>query len=395
VEWPHPGALWIRATATLLTAVCYNGHCPVHPFQEEPLADNTLSIVIPTYHEKDNVVPLVERLHKVLSGRKYEVVFVDDNSRDGTAEAAAALSPRYPVRVMVRTNERGLASAVVHGFRNTTADIIAVMDADLQHPPEIVADLLKSIEAGADLAIGSRYVKGGSCEGWGLLRRIISRGAILLAHLLLPRTRGINDPMAGLFMLRRAVIDGAQLKPTGYKILLEILIAGHFSTVTEVPYAFRIREKGKSKLSSRQQVDYLKHLYSLMRRSGELVRLIKFVAVGGSGVLVNLGSYLILTRFAHLNEFTALAASFEASVISNFLLNNFFTFADRRVSRPLPFLVQFFKFNIISLGGLGIQEASLWLLHTTLGANDVVAVVIGIALATIWNYALNTLWTWK
>jgi dolichol-phosphate mannosyltransferase len=320
---------------------------------------------------------------------------VDDNSRDGTATAAQALSARYPVRVIVRANERGLASAVVHGFKNTTSSIVAVMDADLQHPPEIVAELLKSIEAGADLAIGSRYVKGGSCEGWGLMRRVISKGAIFLAHLLLPRTRGIHDPMAGLFMLRRPVIDGVALKPTGYKILLEILIAGHFKKVTEVPYAFRIREKGKSKLSSRQQVDYLKHLYSLMRRSGELIRLIKFAAVGGSGVLVNLASYWILTRFAHFNDFTALAVSFEASVISNFLLNNFFTFADRRVTRAFPFLIQFVKFNIISLGGLGIQEACLWLLHTTWGAPDMLAVVIGIVIATIWNYALNSWWTWK
>ena len=112
------------------------------------MADNTLSIVIPTYNEKDNVTPLVERLHRALAGRKYEIVFVDDNSRDGTAQAAAALAPTYPVRVIVRTNERGLASAVVHGFRNTSSGIIAVMDADLQHPPEVVAELLKSIEGG-------------------------------------------------------------------------------------------------------------------------------------------------------------------------------------------------------------------------------------------------------
>jgi dolichol-phosphate mannosyltransferase len=359
------------------------------------LADKILSIVIPTYNEKENITPLVERLHRALAGRPYEIVFVDDNSRDGTAEAASSLSSRYPVRVIVRTTERGLASAVVHGFRNTTSAIIAVMDADLQHPPEIIAGLLKSIEDGSDLAIGSRYVRGGSCEGWGLVRRIISRGAIFLAHLLLPRTRGIHDPMAGLFMLRRPVIAGADLKPTGYKILLEILIAGHFNKVAEVPYAFKIREKGKSKLSSRQQIDYLKHLYSLMKRSGELIRLVKFAAVGGSGVLVNLASYWLLTRFVHLNDFAALAVSFEASVVSNFLLNNFFTFADRRVSRTLPFLAQFVKFNIISLGGLGIQEGALWLLHTTWGMNDMAAVGIGIILATVWNYGLNSWWTWK
>ena len=244
------------------------------------MADSTLSIVVPTYNEKDNVRALVERLDKALAGRKYEILFIDDNSRDGTAEAASALAPKYPVRVIVRTKERGLASAVVHGFKNSSSAIICVMDADLQHPPEVVADLLKAVESGADIAIGSRYVKGGGCEGWSLTRRVISKGAIFLSHLLLPRTRGINDPMSGLFMLRRQVIEGADLQPTGYKILLEILIEGHFDKVAEVPYGFKVREKGESKLSSKTQIDYLKHLYSLMRRSGELTRFIKFIVVG-------------------------------------------------------------------------------------------------------------------
>ena len=359
------------------------------------MTSTTLSIIIPTYNERDNIKTLVEQLHKALTGQKYEILFIDDNSRDGTAEAASAMAPTYPVRVIVRTNERGLASAVVHGFNNSSSNIIAVMDADLQHPPRVIADLLKSIESGADVAIGSRYVKGGGCEGWSLTRRIISKGAIFLSHLLLPRTRGINDPMSGLFMLRRPVIEGADLKPTGYKILLEILIAGRFDRVAEVPYGFKVREKGESKLSSKTQIDYLKHLYSLMKRSGELTRFVKFALVGGTGVLVNLGTYWLLTRLAHLNQFAALALSFEASVISNFLLNNFFTFADRRVSRALPFLVQLMKFNIISLGGLGIQEGCLWVLHTAAGLHDIAAVIIGIVLATLWNYLLNSWWTWK
>jgi dolichol-phosphate mannosyltransferase len=223
--------------------------------------------VVPTYNEKENVNQLVERLGKALAGRKYEIVFVDDNSKDGTAEAAKALTKRYPVRVLVRKTERGLASAVVHGFNNTTSDVIGVIDADLQHPPEVVADLLKAIDDGADVAIGSRYVKGGGCEGWSLTRRIISKGAIFLSHICLPRIRRIHDPVAGFFMLKRNVITGADLRPTGYKILLEILIAGKYEKVTEVPFIFKVREKGESKLSSKTQIDYLKHLNSLMKRS--------------------------------------------------------------------------------------------------------------------------------
>jgi len=363
--------------------------------REGLLSAATLTIVIPTYNERDNIKPLVERLHKALSGRKYEILFIDDNSRDGTAAAASALAPAYPVRIIVRTDERGLASAVVHGFKNSTGDVIAVMDADLQHPPEVIAGLLDSIESGADLAIGSRDVKGGGCEGWSLTRRIISKGAIFLSHFLLPRTRGINDPMSGLFMLRRPVIEGADLKPTGYKILLEILIAGHFDKVTEVPYGFKVREKGESKLSSKTQIDYLKHLYSLMKRSGELSRFVKLALVALSGVLINVGAYWLLTRFAGINNYLAVAIGFEASIISDFLLNRFFTFSGRRTGRTLPFPVQFVKFNIISLGGLAIQEGSLWLFNSAIGLHDVIAVGIGIVIAALLDNFLNSWFTWN
>ena len=264
---------------------------------------DSVSVVIPTYNERDNVRPLVERLDRALAGHPHEIVFVDDNSRDGTAELAQSLAGQYPVRVIVRRNERGLGSAVVHGFKNTTSGIIGVMDADLQHPPEIVADLLKSVENGADLAIGSRYVKGGGCEGWSLTRRIISKGAIFLAHLLLPRTRGVSDPMSGFFMLKRPVVEGADLQVTGYKILLEVLIAGHSEHVAEVPFIFVAREKGESKLSSRTQVDYLKHLYSLMKRTGELWRFVKFIIVGAQRRRASTWAcYWLLTRLATLRS---------------------------------------------------------------------------------------------
>jgi dolichol-phosphate mannosyltransferase len=359
------------------------------------LSDSTVSIVIPTYNEKDNVTALVERLGKALAGRKYEIVFVDDSSKDGTAEAARAMAAKYPVRVIVRTTERGLASAVVHGFNNTTGDIIGVIDADLQHPPEVVADLVKAIENGADLAIGSRYVKGGGCEGWSLTRRIISKGAIFLSHLFLGKTRGIHDPMAGFFMLRRSVITGARLQPTGYKILLEILIEGKFKKVTEVPFIFKVREKGESKLSSKTQLDYLKHLWSLMRRSGEMIRFVKFCVVGASGVLVNEGLLWILKEFANLPLLLASAIAIESSIISNFTLNDIFTFSDRRSRGAQSFLMRLLKFNIVSLVGVGINLGLLYLLSEVGGLHYLIANLIGIIIATLWNYFLNSLWTWK
>lgn len=369
--------------------------------------DKTISLIIPTYNEHDNIIPLTQRLNHVLSGHSYEIVFIDDNSADGTAELAASLKDEYPIKVIVRKNKRGLASAVVDGLKVTSGHIIAVMDADLQHPPELVPELLREIEAGVDVAVASRYVKGGGCQGWGLTRRLMSKGAGFLAHLLLPPTRQVSDPMSGFFMFNREAVAEAQLKPTGYKILLEILMVGKFQSVAEVPYTFVTRERGKSKLNARQQIDYLKHILSLMRRTGELARFIKFCLVGGSGVGVNWGLYWILTRFAGftpldnaatggiLSGNLAMAIAIETSIITNFILNNYFTFADRNIHGVKAFLGRLLNFNLICLIGGLIQIGVANLLAITLGLYDLIAILLAIIVATLWNFLLNNWWTWK
>ena len=355
----------------------------------------TISIIIPTYNERDNVIPLVERIHHALHSYEYEAVFIDDNSGDGTAEVARALSARYPVKVIVRQNKRGLASAVVDGLRHATGQIVGVIDADLQHPPEVIPDLLREIESGADIVIASRYVKEGGCQGWGLIRRIISKGAIVLAHLLLPSSRPVKDPMSGFFMFNRQVITHANLKPTGYKILLEILMEGEFQGVAEVPYTFRTRSRGESKLNARQQIDYLKHIYSLMQRKGELRRFLKFCAVGLSGVLVNMGLLWLLTEMVGFPYLVSAAFSIETSVISNFVLNDYFTFPDRRLPKAKSFLNRLLKFNLVSLAGLAINMGILWLFTEAFGIYYLLSNLCGIAAATLWNYLVNTWWTWK
>jgi dolichol-phosphate mannosyltransferase len=226
----------------------------------------SISIIVPTYNERDNITPLIERIDRAMSPRDYEVVFVDDNSRDGTAELINSLSGKYPVKALVRQDERGLATAVIHGIEHSEGDTIVVMDADLQHPPEVIPALLSQTENGADITIASRYIEGGGMREWGLLRRIISKGAIMLAHLFLPATRKVKDPMSGFFAFKRPALGKSRLKPTGYKILLEILIEGKFKNAVEVPYTFENRRGGESKLNARQQIEYLKHLFSLMRR---------------------------------------------------------------------------------------------------------------------------------
>jgi dolichol-phosphate mannosyltransferase len=322
-------------------------------------------------------------------------VFIDDNSSDGTAEVAAALSPKYPVKVIVRQNKRGLASAVVDGLGYVESELIGVMDADLQHPPEVIPHLVRELKSGADVSIASRYVKGGGCQGWGLMRRIISKGAIFLAHLLLPPTRKVRDPVSGFFMFNRVVVADAHLKPSGYKILLEILMEGEFQNVAEVGYIFRTRSSGESKLNARQQIDYLKHIYSLMRRKGELLRFIKFCLVGISGILVNMGLLWLLTEFAGLFYLLSAAISIETSIVSNFILNDFFTFPDRRLPGAKSFFTRLLKYHLVSITGLGVNMVVLWFLTDVLGIYYLISELGGIAAATLWNYSLSTWWTWK
>ena len=356
--------------------------------------NRTISIIIPTYNERDNILPLVERIHQVLSDYDYEILFIDDNSSDGTAELAANLSPQYPVNIVVRNNKRGLASAVVDGLGYARGEIIGVMDADLQHPPEILSDLLMEIQNGADIVIASRYAKGGACQGWGLTRRIISKGAIALAHLLLPPTRRVKDPVSGCFMFNRQVVAGAQLTPIGYKILLEVLMEGEFGSIAEVPYTFRPRSSGRSKLSAWQQIDYLKHIYSLMQRKGELLRFVKFCLVGLSGVLVNMGLLWLLTEIAGFPYLLSAAIGIETSIVSNFILNDFFTFPDRRSPTVRSTLNRLSKFNLVSVTALAINMGILWLLTEVFGVYYLISNLFGIALAALWNYGVNSYWTW-
>jgi dolichol-phosphate mannosyltransferase len=357
--------------------------------------EEKVSIIIPTYNEKENIAPLLSRVAQALAGYNYEILIVDDGSKDGTIEAASELAERYPVMVIVRRNERGLATAVVHGLKSASGQVIGVMDADLQHPPEVLPNLIKAIQDGADMVIASRYIEGGGCPHWGLSRRIISRVALVISHLLLPSTRPVKDPLAGFFMFRRENVDPAKLKPIGYKISLEVMLTGSFQKVVEVPYIFEDRSAGQSKLNPGQQLDYLRHLFSLMARTGELGMLIKFMAVGLSGVVVNEGVYWLLTRFGGLAAYDWLAVviGIEVSIITNFILNDTFTFAKRRAGKS--FLGRLLKFNLICLAGAAIQWGLFMLFTRVFGVYDLLSNFVGIVVAFLWNYFFNRNWTWR
>jgi dolichol-phosphate mannosyltransferase len=353
------------------------------------------SILIPTYNEHDNIAPLLERIAAALPAQDYEVLFVDDDSRDGTPELIEQLSTRYPARVVVRKDKKGLATAVTDGFGWAEADTIVVMDADLQHPPEVIPTLVAAIDGGADIAVASRYVPGGGTEGWSSLRKIISSGAILLAHVLVPHSRRIKDPMSGYFAFKRSVISGVKLEPIGYKILLEMLVVGKASKVAEVPFMFAPREKGKSKLDAAQEIEYLKHLFSLMRRSGELARFGKFLLVGASGVLVNYSILWLFKERAGLSLGLALLIAIEISIITNFLLNNYFTFGDRHKPGLGHFLGNFLRYNFFSAPGGVLNWVTTVVLTNTHTASYLIFNMVGIALAMLWNYFANNRWTWK
>ncbi|MDD3491990.1 MAG: glycosyltransferase family 2 protein [Candidatus Thermoplasmatota archaeon] len=354
-----------------------------------------LSIVVPTYNEAENVPFLLERVQAALSSVDFELVIVDDDSPDGTARLAQELSVRYPfVRVVKRTDQRDLATAVIEGFRHSRGEVLTVMDADLQHPPEKIRDLLERIDAGADIVVGSRYVPGGEIEAWPFKRRFYSKGARAIAYLLLPRSRAVQDPMSGFFMLCRQVLDGVELHPIGYKILLEILVRGRYQRVEEVPITFRDRERGTSSLVFNEYRKYTRHLLRLSWEEGEILRFIKFGLVGGSGVLVNEGLLWLLWGVWGVMLLGASLVAVELSIIWNFIWNEVWTFRDRGEDGIRAFFKRMGQFNLVSLVGLGLNVSILLLLHHLFGVYPLTANIVGIAVAFTWNFAANNLWTW-
>lgn len=224
-----------------------------------------LSVIVPTYMERESITELIDRIEASLDPLPFELIVVDDSSPDGTAECAEDLNKRHGnIRVIRREGKLGLSSAVLAGFEGARSEVLGVIDADLQHPPELLPELLGKISEGYDLVVASRYVKSGKIEGLGLGRRIVSRGAAALAHFLLPESRRVRDIVSGFFMLRRGVIEGVELRPVGYKILLEIVVRGKYDSVAEVPYTFKPRRSGKSSLSLREIWNYMVHIWRLL-----------------------------------------------------------------------------------------------------------------------------------
>ncbi len=225
-----------------------------------------ISIVIPTFNEKENVRPLIAGIASALSSMSYEVLFVDDDSPDGTKEEIERVAKdRSNVRVASRKGKLGLGSAVLLGTSRALSELIIVMDADLQHPPEVLPSIGEKLMLGCDLVVASRNTQAGGTKGWSTFRKFVSWGAKELCYIILPASKSTSDPLSGYFGFRRSILKNVEFRPRGYKILIEILVRASYSTVCEVPYIFVGRKSGKSKLSLREYINFLLLLLDLKR----------------------------------------------------------------------------------------------------------------------------------
>lgn len=235
------------------------------PEQPESTRD-TLALTIPTLREAENLRGLLDHVRSVLDpvGIRYEIVVVDDDSQDGTEEIVTAISKEDPrVRLLVRHGQRGLSGAILYGWENSNASILGVMDADLQHPPELLPALVASIEAGHDLVIGSRYIAGGRLGDWNPIRKFLSAAAVWVTWPIQKRGMYAKDPMSGFFLVRSECVEGVPFQRSGFKLLLEVLVRGRIHSIKEIPLSFGLRNRGASKASMKVGVDYARLLLRL------------------------------------------------------------------------------------------------------------------------------------
>jgi dolichol-phosphate mannosyltransferase len=356
-----------------------------------------VSVIIPTLNERDNVCEIVSRLDKALVGQTWEVVFVDDDSGDGTLEVLQDLSRSDPrVRFLHRIGRRGLASAVTEGILSTSSPFVAVMDCDLQHDVAVLPTMFRRLQEGdCDIVVASRFTGDGGVGDWSQNRLLLSNLAKRLAHLVLASK--ITDPMSGFFIIRRDAFDLAvrDLSNQGYKILLDILLSAKPTLrVEEIPYTFRARVRGESKVEPIVVLEYFTLLFDKLFGHVVPPRFVVFSLVGGGGVLVHMMVLAAMNRgfgavFVTAEIFAAIAA-----MIFNFFVNNLLTYRDRRLIGFWPVVSGLLTFcalcSIGAVANVGIAAAlfrhdySWWL-----------AALAGVLVGAVWNYATTSIFTWR
>jgi dolichol-phosphate mannosyltransferase len=355
------------------------------------------SIVVPTYNERANIAELVSRIERTLQGFDWEVIFVDDDSPDGTADCVREIArSNTRVRCIQRVGRRGLSSACVEGMLASSAPFLAVMDADLQHDERLLADMLKVLQnEPVDVVVGSRYVQGGGVGQWDASRLRKSRFATWLARVAVKAP--LTDPMSGFFGLRSEVLHRSvrSLSAIGFKILLDILASSPAGLrVRELPYHFRERMAGESKLDSKVAWDYL--MLILDKTLGRYIpaRFVVFMMVGGLGVFVHMAVLTGMFMLAQSSFLWGQSAATMAAMTFNFAINNVFTYRDMRLTGwglLRGWLTFVLACSVGALANVGIatylfqERQTFW----------VFSAIAGIVVGAVWNYAVTSLYTWK
>jgi dolichol-phosphate mannosyltransferase len=356
-----------------------------------------LSLIVPTFNERDNVRELAERLSRTLEGLDWEVVFVDDDSPDGTIDVLRAMARRDSrVRFIHRIGRRGLSSAVVEGAQSTSAPFIGVMDCDMQHDETLLPRMYERLRSSnLDLVVGSRYLHTDGLEGLDKRRRFFSAAATRLAQSLF--RVALTDPMSGFFMLSRAAFDRCvrDLSSLGYKILLDIVISAPTDLkFAELPYVFRTRTHGASKLDSAVTWEYFMLLADKLVGRFVPIRFLVFILVGGFGVCVHMTVLALLKEVFGLSFVAGQTLAATSAMTFNFFANNALTYRDKRLRGRRQLLVGLLSFYAVCMIGtvsnvgiaslLFVRAYSWWL-----------SGLAGILVGAVWNFSASSIFTWR
>jgi len=356
-----------------------------------------VSVIVPTFNEFGNVLELKVRLEETLRNWAWEVVFVDDDSTDGTLDVLRQMARSDPrVRMIHRIGRRGLATAVVEGVQSTSAPLVAVMDADLQHDEAALPRMIANLEvANADLVVGSRYMEGGGIGEWSRRRHAISRLATRLSQIVVRAE--LSDPMSGFFLIRREAFDRSvrRLSNQGYKSLLDIVASAEPRlNVAETPYQFRPRVHGDSKLDSAVTWEYVMLLVDKLIGHVIPLRFFMFALVGGVGVIVHMTVLTTSYQGAGMNFAVAQTLAAMVAMTFNFFVNNALTYRDKRLKGLWATLRGLLSFYLVcavgtvanvGIAGFLFDNAYSWWL----------AGVAGILVGAVWNYAASSIFTWR
>lgn len=375
--------------------------------------NNQISIIIPTYNESENIIKILRSIGEIIPKNIItQAIVVDDNSPDGTGKLVEDYlknlkkMANYTIEIIHRKAKDGLGSAILRGIQQAKGDTIVVMDSDFSHPPQIIPKLIESIKKyQCDIAIASRYIKGGKIQGWSIKRKLISKFATLIAK----KGLGINtkDPMSGFFAFKRNIIKGLNIDAIGYKILLEILVKTKGVSIKEIPYTFQDRKLGSSKLDMKTITDYYKSVWKLYRYGKPLEKQEKrssvkflskasrFYTVGASGFAVNyMISLLFIGGISNMWYLHANIIGIIASITTNFIFNKAWTFEDRdfRIKKTMS---QYGKFAMFSSIGALVQLGMVYFLVDSAELVYPLALILAVMTAAFGNFVFNKKWTFK